>query len=411
VTRTREPLKARLEDLAVFGGSPAFEEPLYVTRPNIGDRARLGERLEAILDARWLTNDGRFVQEFERRVADRLEVEHCVAVSSGTVGLQIASRALELSGEVIVPSFTFIATAHALWWQGIEPVFCDVDPDTWTLDPTCVERLVGARTTAVLGVHLWGGACDIDGLSEVAGRRGLGLLFDAAHAFGCSYRGRTIGGFGDAEVLSFHATKVLNTFEGGAVVTNDSRIAERCRLLRNYGFVGNEEVISLGINGKMPEIAAAMGLTSLEWLPEFVASNRRKYDLYRDDLEDVPGVALRVPAPAEDSNLHYVVVEVAEEEIGLSRDELLRVLEADNVFARRYFYPGAHRMEPYRSLYPEARGRLPHTERILRRVLSLPTGAAVDHEAIDTICHIIRLAATRGAEVGERLRATASTGS
>jgi dTDP-4-amino-4,6-dideoxygalactose transaminase len=399
-----EPAPGRLEDLAVFGGPRAFDEPLYVTRPNVGDRRRLEQRLRSILDTRWMTNDGRFVREFEGRVAEHLGVEHCVAVASGTVGLQILARALELSGEVIVPSFTFVATAHALWWLGIEPVFCDVDSETWTLDAACAERLLGPRTSAIVGVHLWGQPCDVEGLSAVAGRRGVPLLFDAAHAFACSHGGRSMGTFGDAEVLSFHATKVLNTFEGGAVVTNDGRIAERCRLLRNYGFVADEEVIALGTNGKMSEVGGAMGLTSLEDLPEFVASNRLKHDLYRERLSSLPGITLREPHPGDDSNFHYAIVEVAEEEIGLSRDELLTVLTAENVLARRYFYPGAHRMEPYRSRFPDAGARLPETERALGRVLALPAGAALDSGDVGRLCDLIGVATSDGAAVRERLQ-------
>ena len=222
----------------VTGPSRLFSEKLHVGCPNLGDRGRLLARFENVLDRRWLTNDGLYVQALEHQIAEYLGVQHCVAVCSATIGLQIAIRALGLTGEVIVPSFTFPATAHALAWQGIAPAFCDVDPVTHNIDPGTVERLIGPRTTGILAVHLWGNPCDVDALTEIAERRGLELLFDAAHAFGCSYRGRMIGNFGHAEVFSFHATKFVSAGEGGAIVTNDDELANKMRRLRNFGLEG-----------------------------------------------------------------------------------------------------------------------------------------------------------------------------
>ena len=269
---------------------------------------------------------------------------------NGTVALEIAIRALGMEGEVIVPSFTFIATAHALQWQGITPVFCDIDPRTHTLDPGKVEQAITPRTTGIIGVHVWGHTCDIDALAEIAARRGLKLLFDAAHAFACSYKGRMIGSFGDAEVFSFHATKFFNTLEGGAVVTNDDELAKKLRLMRNFGFTGYDKVSYLGTNGKMNEISAAMGLTSLESLDEFIAVNRRNYLRYREELRDIAGARVLTYDETESCNYQYIVLELDEAVTRIvSRDELWRILTAENVMARRYFYPGCHRMEPYRS--------------------------------------------------------------
>ncbi len=200
-----------LDTLAIFGGAPALDAVRHVGRPNIGDRRRLLERFNDLLDRRWLTNAGPYVQEFEQKLAALMGVEHCVAMCNGTVALEIAVRAAGLTGEVIVPSFTFVATAHALQWQEITPVFCDIDPTSYCLDPRRVEAMITPRTTGIIGVHLWGRPCDVDALTEIASRHRLKLLFDAAHAFGCSYKGRSVGGFGDAEVLSFHATKFFTT--------------------------------------------------------------------------------------------------------------------------------------------------------------------------------------------------------
>ena len=248
-----------------------FATTAIAGRPNIGNRDRLLQRIDDMLDRRVLTNNGPYVQQFEESIAELLGVKHCVATCNATAALQLAVRALNLSGEVIVPSFTFIATAHALAWEGITPVFCDVGLNTHTLDAEQVQSLITDRTSAILGVHLWGRPCDIPALTQIAEKSKLRLFFDAAHALGCSFNGQMLGNFGDLEVLSFHATKVLNTFEGGALVTNDASLAAELRLARNFGFSGFDQVASLGINAKMCEISAAMGLTSLESLDRFCA--------------------------------------------------------------------------------------------------------------------------------------------
>jgi dTDP-4-amino-4,6-dideoxygalactose transaminase len=326
---------------------------------------------------------------------------------NATVALEIAIRALGLTGEVIVPSFTFVATAHALQWQQITPVFCDVDRHTHNIDPARVEELVTPRTTGIIGVHLWGRPADAAALGEIAARRRLRLMFDAAHAFGCSAGGRMIGALGDAEVFSFHATKFLNSGEGGAVTTNDDELAQRMRLMRNFGFAGYDEVVYVGTNGKMNELSAAMGLTSLEAMDAFIAVNRANHAAYAAALDGIPGLTLLRYDDRERSNFQYVVVDVEEAEAGLSRDELQQVLQAEQVMARRYFHPGVHRMEPYRSYFPQAGRVLPETERLTRRVLTLPTGTAVDAEIIGRVCDIIRLAVQHAPQVRERLRATA----
>ena len=277
--------------------------------------------------------------------------------------------------------FTFVATAHALQWQEITPVFCDIDPRTHNIDPARVEELITPRTTGILPVHVWGRPAPVEELTEIAAEHDLRLLFDAAHALGCSHRGRMIGTFGTAETLSFHATKVVNSFEGGAIVTADRDFADVARLMRNHGFADYDEVSHVGTNGKMSEMAAAMGLTSLESREAFVAANRRNHEAYRAGLEDVEGVDLIAYDYAEQCNWQYVVLEV-DESAGLSRDELQQVLWADNVLARRYFFPGCHRMEPYRSLFPDAGQRLPQAERLVGRVLALPTGTSMDPDQV-----------------------------
>jgi dTDP-4-amino-4,6-dideoxygalactose transaminase len=395
--------KQSLDSLAIFGAAPAFTDKLHVGRPNIGDRARFMERINHILDSKWLTNGGPYVQEFERRIADLTQVKHSIAMCNATVALEILIRALDLHGEVIVPSFTFVATANALQWQEITPVFCDLDPRTHTLDPNQVEQMITPRTTGIVGVHLWGQACDVESLTEIAGRRGLKLIFDSAHAFGCSYQGRMIGAFGNAEVFSFHATKLINSLEGGAVVTNDDELARKIRLMKNFGFTFYDQTSYIGINGKMNEVTAAMGLTNLESLDDFIAVNRRNYELYARELAGLEGIALFPHPKGEKWNYQYVVLDIDESRTIVTRDELIEILHRENVLARRYFYPGCHRMEPYRSSFPEAGLRLPETERLANRVLCLPTGTAVEERQISIISGILRLVLQDRAEIKRRL--------
>lgn len=393
--------KRALTDLAVLGGRPAFAEPLHVGRPNVGQQDRLFERIGGALSRRWLSNNGPYVLEFEARVGELLGAMHCIATCNGTLALELAIRALVLGGEVILPSFTFVATAHALKWLGITPVFCDVDPRTHNIDPAQVERLITPRTTGILGVHLWGRPCDVEGLATIASRHHISLFFDAAHAFGCSLGGRMIGTFGRAEAFSFHATKFLHTFEGGAVVTDDDGLAARLRAMRNFGFADQEEATDVGTNAKMNEISAAMGLTGLDCFDETIAANACNYRQYQSELASVPGIQLVSFDERERCNYQYVVIEVDEAVTRITRDELQNVLQAENILARRYFYPGCHRLAPYRSEMPETGTRLPATEALANRVLVLPTGTAITPEDVAAICAIIRTAA----EAGEALRA------
>ena len=384
------PRRAAVEELAVFTGRPAFPEPLHVGTPNVGDQEVFLERTRDILERKRFTNDGSYVRELERRVAELTDVEHCIATCNGTAALQLVASATGLTGEVIVPSFTFVATAHAFQWQGLTPVFCDIDEKTHNLDPSHAAELITDRTSAIVGVHVWGRPAYSDELFELARNRGLQLLFDAAHALGCSSGQRPIGGRGEAEILSFHATKIVNTFEGGAVLTNDGELADRLRALRNFGFVDYDDVRGIGVNGKMSEIAAAMGLTTLESLDDFVSTNRRNYAQYRVELDAVPGLSVTPYDEAEQQNYQYVVVEIDTERCSVPRDDLMRILHAENVLARRYFYPGCHRMEPYRTLAPNL--RLPVTEDVASRILILPTGSTVASEDVTTICQILSLA-------------------
>jgi dTDP-4-amino-4,6-dideoxygalactose transaminase len=386
-----------INKLAILGGKPAFESPLHIGRPNIGNREALLRQINDILDRRWLSNDGPLLKEFEHRIAKYVGVKHCIAICNATIALGIAARSLDLTGEVILPSYTFIATAHALHWQGIKPVFADMDPQTHNIDPKSIERLITPKTTAIIGVHIWGRPCDTEAIETIARTHQLKVMYDAAHAFGCSRHGRMIGGFGECEVFSFHATKLINSFEGGAIVTDDDALAKKARLMRNFGFAGYDHVVSLGTNGKMPEVCAAMGLTSLEAIDDLIEINRENYRHYQGGLSDLQGISVIPYDPTERNNYQYIVVEADPELAPLHRDELVMVLHAENILARKYFWPGCHRMEPYLSQQPSS--SLPETERVAARIFLLPTGQTVNSQTVEIICGIIRKACANAAVV------------
>jgi dTDP-4-amino-4,6-dideoxygalactose transaminase len=369
-----------------------MNDKLYVGRPNIGSRERFLQRVNEMFDRRWLSNDGPLLKEFEQRIADITGTKHAIAVCNATAGIELASKALELKGEVILPSYTFVATAHALQWQGITPVFADMDPATHNIDPAKIEEVITPQTTGIVGVHVWGRACNTEAIEAIAARHNLKVMYDASHGFGCSIGGRMLGSFGECEVFSFHATKFINCFEGGVVTTNNDSLADKMRLMRNFGFVDYDKVVYLGINGKMNEVCAAMGLTNLEAMDDIVAINRRNYLAYCDGLRSMPGVSVIRYEPKEKNNYQYVVIEVDPDVCPRNRDEIVEALHAENVIARKYFWPGCHRMEPYRTTQPDAWNRLPETERVAAKVIVLPTGQTVSAKAVQKICRIIQIA-------------------
>ena len=377
-------------DLAINGAPAAFKQALHIGRPNVGSRKEFFKYAEEIFDRNWLSNNGPVVEELEKKIAEYHKVKHCIAICNGTVALEIAIRSLGLKGEVIVPSYTFIATAHALSWQGITPVFADIDPDSHNLDPESVRNKITSNTTAILGVHLWGRVAPVEELRQIAKQYNLKLLFDAAHAFGCSHNSTMVGNFGDCEVFSFHATKFFNTFEGGAVLTNDDQLAEKVRLMRNFGFEGMDNVVHLGINGKMTEISAAMGLVNINSIKDVINTNQQNYFAYKKEIDKIKNITLFQINQKESNNYQYIVLELNGNLVS-KRDEIIRVLHAENVKARRYFWPGCHRMQPYREQNQAGKEHLINTEKVAERVIVLPTGKAVSVNDIEIITDIIRV--------------------
>lgn len=367
--------------------APLFTEPRHVGAPNLGSRSRFLELLDVALDNRRFTNDGPLVQEFEARLASELDVKHCVTAVNGTVALEMTARALGMSeGSVLVPSYTFVATPHSIAWQGGRPVFVDIDPSTHNISPAAVEHAIQQTSdlSGIVAVHLWGRPAAIKQLGDIAAQAGVPLVYDAAHAFGVKDDTGAIGGFGDAEVFSFHATKFFNSFEGGAVTTNNDILASELRSMRNFGFAGVDDVITVGTNGKMTEVCAAMGLANLEHIDEFIEQNRLVHEAYAQGLRETQSVELLSHSSVPRSNYQYVVVEASSMRL---RDALSEELRRNNVLARKYFWPGCHRMEAYSGeSHPFP---LLDTESVSDRVLVLPGGSSVSPEEAAKITQVI----------------------
>lgn len=392
-----KPLHA-LHDLAAFGAAPLFAAPRHVNRPMAPDRAAFDALLDEAWERRWFTNDGPLVQQLEQQLAQMLEVPHCVLTCNATIALSLVLQALGVTGEVILPSYTFISTAHVLEMAGLTPVFCEVGADM-TLDPEACAALLSPRTGAVVPTHVWGRPCAIGALQDLCDRAGVPLVFDAAHGFGSRHDGQRLGRFGRAEIFSLHATKAFHACEGGLITTCDAELAARLRLMRNFGFSGSDRVDCAGTNAKMSELHAAMGLANLAIWPQTCAAARAVHAGYRRGLAGLPGLTLQVPPEAEDNNGHYVIAEIAPEVFGLSRDRLCELLAAENVLARRYFFPGGHLSPPYLARSRAAGLRLPRTEALCARVLVLPGGAAMAPEDVARICALIRFIAARAGEI------------
>lgn len=365
---------------------------LHVGAPNIGDREVFDRLVDEIFEQRWFTNNGPKVKQFEDQLCDYLGVKHCIAVCNATTGLQLVCRALGLSGEVILPAYTFIATPHAACWEGLKPRFADVNRRTHSICPESVLPLINDRTSAILAVHLWGRPSEVERLQEIADQNKLKLIFDAAHAFGCQHKQKMIGNFGNCEVFSFHATKFFNTFEGGAIATNDDELADKVRLMRNFGFSGAEGVVSIGINAKMSEIAAAMGLSMFGSIESVAEKNRQNFFLYQKILKDVPGISLCSPASSDKTNWQYVVTMIDEEEFGVGRDQIHQYLHHNGILAKKYFFPGCHRAAPYLNEFLTEGRVLKNTDELCRSVLCLPTGTSISESDIEWVCKVLQSA-------------------
>ena len=370
-------------------------EPVHVTRPTLPPLDAYREKLEQTWRSGWLTNDGDLQRELESRLTGYLGIDHLSLCCNGTVALLIALQACGVEGgEVITTPFTFPATPHALHWNRVRPVFCDIEEHWFNLDPERLEACIGPDTRAILPVHVFGHPCDVEALQSVADRHGIPIIYDAAHAMGVSRRGRSILAWGTASVLSFHATKLFTTGEGGAVVSHSSEERETIRSFRNFGIADEETVVGPGINGKLSELHAALGLLQLDRIDAEIAHRRRLTGIYRERLRDVPGIAFREDQPEVSYNYAYFTILVDPRAYGMDRDALHARLQEFNVYTRKYFHPLCSHYPPYTSL-PSARPEnLPVAERIAARVLCLPLYGTLAPETVEEICAI--LAAVRG---------------
>ncbi len=362
---------------------------IYVTQPSLPPLEEFLPYLEKIWATKWLTNGGPFHSQLEDELARFLGVKHLALVSNGTLGLVIALQALHISGEVITTPYSFVATAHSLLWNAVKPVFVDIDPATCNLDPAKIEAAITPQTTAILPVHCYGTPCDIEAIQRIADIYGLKIIYDAAHAFAVRNRGETILDRGDLSVLSFHATKVFNTFEGGAIVCPDAKTKQRIDYLKNFGFADEVTVTAPGINGKMNEFQAALGLLQLKHIETAIEARKAIAQAYLRELHDVPGIACFAAGPGITPNYSYFPILVGPD-YPLSRDGLYAKLRENGIFARRYFYPLISSMPMYRGLPSAAAANLPVATRIAEQVLCLPIYSELKQDAIDRIITVSR---------------------
>lgn len=380
---------ASLRPPALLSGTPRFAEPMHLTRPRVPHERMFAELIASIFRSRWFTNDGTLVRQLEEALQHRLGTGFCAAFCNGTVALQVALRSLDLSGEVITTPFTFPATVHAIEWNGLTPVFCDIDPETYNLDVSRAAELVSDRTSALLPVHVFGNPCDVTGIDRLAEQRGLKVVYDAAHAFDVVHRGRPIGCWGSLSVFSFHATKLFHTGEGGAVVGPDDVMRRRVSLLRNFGIVNEDEVCGVGLNGKLSELHAALGIALFELVDEEIRARERLTARYNRSLAAVEGLRFQCRSADTLPNYAYYTVEIEEERFGLSRDELHIALRAENVLARKYFYPLCSQNEPYKYLPSAEPAKLPNANRLASRILCLPLYGELQEEDVDKIIECV----------------------
>jgi len=366
-----------------------FAAPIYVTQPFLPDFNEFCTVLREIWDHKWLTNNGPILQRYTKKIAAYFGTENVSLFNNGTLALQIGLQGMEISGEVITTPFTFVATTHALYWNKIQPVFVDIEPNYYTLDPEKAEAAITPRTTAILAVHVYGHPCNLDALSDIASRYNLKLIYDAAHAFAVTRNGRPIAHYGDLSMFSFHATKLYHSIEGGALTFQDPDLKQKFDYLKNFGFKNEVEVVMPGTNAKMNEFQALMGEMVLNHMPDIIAQRRRIYQLYLEQLKDVPGIKLPAPLPDEIAyNYAYMPIEVDEKAFGVSRDRLYEEMKTYNVFARRYFYPLLNDFSCYRSI--SITDPLVVARTVAARILTLPIYSKLSSEDVIRICDIIK---------------------
>lgn len=365
------------------------EKLITVTSPLLPSLDDFIPYLEDIWDRKWLTNNGHYHQKLEQALCEYLKVPYISLFTNGTLPLMCALQALRITGEVITTPYSFVATTHSLWWNGIKPVFVDIDPVTCNLDPEKIEAAITPKTTAIMPVHVYGKPCDTVRIQEIADKYGLKVIYDAAHAFGVEVNGKSILESGDMSTLSFHATKVYNTIEGGALVCHDEQTKKRIDYLKNFGFAGETTIVAPGINGKMDEVRSAYGLLNLKQVDSAIEARRKVAVQYRDTLKDIPGIRFMEDMPGVRHNYSYFPIFINAEEYGLTRDELYFKLKENDVLGRRYFYPLISEFSTYRGLESAHPDNLPIANRIANSVICLPIYAGLSIDYINRILLLI----------------------
>ena len=367
-----------------------IDKPIYVTSPLLPSLEDFTFLLKEIWESKMLTNNGNFHQKLEEELAKYLKVPYLSLFTNGTLPLITALQAMRITGEVITTPFSFVATTHSLWWNGIKPVFVDIEPETCNLDPSKIEAAITPRTTAIMPVHVYGKPCKTKEIQEIANKYGLKVIYDAAHAFGVEINGESILNFGDMATLSFHATKVYNTLEGGALVVHDEQTKKRIDYLKNFGFASETEVVAPGINSKVDEVRAAYGLLNLKQVDHAINSRRKVAIRYRDELQGVKGITFFNDIPGVRHNYSYFPIFINAEEYGMTRDELYFKMKEHNVFGRRYFSPLISTFSTYRGLDSANPDNLPIATQMSNNVICLPMHHALSENEVEYILQIIK---------------------
>ena len=365
-------------------------KPITVTSPLLPDLGEFTDSLREIWDSKWITNNGSFHKKLEAALCEYLKVPYVSLFTNGTLPLLTALQALRITGEVITTPYSFVATTHALWWNGIKPVFVDIDPRTGNLDPNKIEAAITPKTTAILPVHVYGKPCDVDAIQAIADKYGLKVIYDAAHAFGVEVNGESILNAGDMSTLSFHATKVFNTIEGGAMIMHDAKTKQRIDYLKNFGFAGETEVVGPGINSKMDEVRSAYGLLNLKQVDAAIAARKKVAMAYRDALRNVEGITFWDDMPGVKHNYSYFPIFVDAEKYGMTRDELYFKMKDQGVWGRRYFYPLISEFSTYRGLESATSENLPQATKMAESVICLPMHHALSEEDCSRVIDVIK---------------------
>lgn len=367
-----------------------LKDPVYVTQPALPPLEEFTEYLRQIWDTKILTNNGPFHQQFEKELADYLGVKYISVFANGTLALVTALQALRITGEVITTPFSFVATTHSLWWNNIRPVFVDIEPEFFTLDPEKIEAAITPQTTAIMPVHVYGNPCKMDAIQKIADTYGLKVIYDAAHAFGVTINGNSVLNYGDLSVLSFHATKTFNTIEGGAIICHDEKTKRRIDFLKNFGFADEVTVVEPGINAKMNELQAAYGLVQLKHVDEYITKRKAVAEMYRNELNGIKGIRVLNDIEGIRHSYTYFPVLIDEKEYGLSRDEVYETLKRHNIYGRRYFYPLISRFPTYRGLASANPANLPVANKIAEQVICLPIYSNLDFEVVELIVKLLK---------------------